>query len=299
MKNLIQFEGNNVEVFEYEGKILFNPYDVGRCLDIKNIRDNLSKMNENQVIYLKNSDVGNADFRKLNNRGENFLTESGVYKLIFKSRKQSAERFSDWVTDEVLPIIRKTGKYSLNTNQETDLNTNLKKYYNGKPVMVIRDLKPIFGLYKHEINYHAVTYNIGTLLEGHNLIKFKNENPNINMKFVSVIKVFTEEDILKFARKTRLGYDNRIIKSYFHDNKLSTYEKMRLVELARDIKTVANTRGRNTDYASMLNTVVSKIYADCGFLEEPTDDLSTHKPIGWNLQQPLIDFRGELKKKLV
>lgn len=50
-------------------------------------------------------------FRKLNNAGENFLTESGVYKLIFRSHKPEAERFSDWVTDEVLPSIRKTGSY--------------------------------------------------------------------------------------------------------------------------------------------------------------------------------------------
>ncbi|WP_455789219.1 ORF6C domain-containing protein, partial [Clostridium butyricum] len=45
--------------------------------------------------------------------GENFLTESGVYKLIFKSKKAEAERFQDWVTDEVLPQIRKTGSYQI------------------------------------------------------------------------------------------------------------------------------------------------------------------------------------------
>ena len=39
------------------------------------------------------------------------MTESGVYKLIFKSRKEEAERFQDWVTDEVLPTIRKHGAY--------------------------------------------------------------------------------------------------------------------------------------------------------------------------------------------
>ncbi|WP_334300604.1 BRO-N domain-containing protein [Alkaliphilus flagellatus] len=37
----------------------------------------------------------------------NFLTESGVYKLVFKSRKLKAEKFADWVTDEVLSVIRK------------------------------------------------------------------------------------------------------------------------------------------------------------------------------------------------
>ncbi len=58
---------------------------------------------------MTNSKMHNMQFRKLHNTGENFLTESGVYKLIFKSRKEEAERFQDWVTDEVLPSIRKTG----------------------------------------------------------------------------------------------------------------------------------------------------------------------------------------------
>lgn len=114
--NLMIFEGNDVEVFEFNGQVLFNPKHVAKILDIKNINDNLRKMNKNQVIKLKNSDIGNADIRKLNNAGENFLTESGVYKLVFKSRKPEAEKFSDWVTDEVLPTIRKTGGYVNNVN---------------------------------------------------------------------------------------------------------------------------------------------------------------------------------------
>lgn len=107
------FEGNKVEVFELNGEVLFNPYDCGKCLELKEsaVRMAISKMNDNQVKKLTNSKVKDIDFRKLHNTGENFLTESGVYKLIFKSRKESAERFQDWVTDEVLPTIRKHGAY--------------------------------------------------------------------------------------------------------------------------------------------------------------------------------------------
>ena len=41
----------------------------------------------------------------------NFVNEPNMYKLIFQSRKESAERFTDWVTSKVLPEIRKTGSY--------------------------------------------------------------------------------------------------------------------------------------------------------------------------------------------
>lgn len=115
MNNIMIFENKQVEVFELNGQVLFNPYDVGECLGISKsgVRDNIALMNEKQVIKLKNSNVDNIDFRKIHNTGENFLTESGVYKLIFKSRKEEAERFQDWVTDEVLPTIRKTGTYTI------------------------------------------------------------------------------------------------------------------------------------------------------------------------------------------
>ena len=125
MQEIKIFEGHEVEVLEVNGQVLFNPYHVGECLEIGEsaVRMAVSKMNEKQVIKLKNSDVnktdsGNSDvtnsnIRKLNNAGENFLTESGVYKLVFKSHKPNAEKFTDWIADEVLPSIRKHGMYAV------------------------------------------------------------------------------------------------------------------------------------------------------------------------------------------
>lgn len=133
MNNLMKFENHNVEVFEWNGQVLFNPYHCGECLELaeSSIRDVLRKMNDKQVIKLKNSDVVNSNIRKLNNAGENFLTESGVYKLIFKSKKKEAERFQDWVTDEVLPQIRKTGSYKNNQNSINEFKGQLTTLVNS------------------------------------------------------------------------------------------------------------------------------------------------------------------------
>ncbi|HFQ8594365.1 hypothetical protein C4246_16615 [Clostridioides difficile] len=123
MSNLMMFEDKQVEVFEFNGKILFNPYHCGNCLGISNegVRKAITRMNENQVIKLTNSVVTDSHIRKLNNAGENFLTESGVYKLIFKSKKEEAEKFQDWVFDEVLPTIRQTGQYQAQQHVITEL----------------------------------------------------------------------------------------------------------------------------------------------------------------------------------
>lgn len=113
MQELMIFEGHEVEVLELEGQVLFNPYHVGACLDIgeNGVKTAVSKMNDKQAVKLTNSKVAKYNFRKLHNTGENFLTESGVYKLVFKSHKPNAETFTDWIADEVLPSIRKTGSY--------------------------------------------------------------------------------------------------------------------------------------------------------------------------------------------
>lgn len=95
MNNLMIFEGKEVEVFQFEGKVLFNPRHVTECLGLGDsaVKMAIGKMNEKQVIKLTNSKVKDIDFRKLHNTGENFLTESGVYKLIFKYKKSEAEKF--------------------------------------------------------------------------------------------------------------------------------------------------------------------------------------------------------------
>lgn len=140
MNELMIFEGHEVEIIELNGEVLFNPYHVGACLDLGDsaVRMAVAKMNEKQVVKIKNSDVKNFDIRnsdvtngnirKLNNAGENFLTESGVYKLVFKSHKPNAEKFTDWIADEVLPSIRKTGSYSQNEKSVIEQEISIVKF---------------------------------------------------------------------------------------------------------------------------------------------------------------------------
>ncbi len=53
-------------------------------------------------------------------REVNCVNESGLYNLIFKSRKPEAKTFRKWVTSEVLPSIRKKGIYAMNNNRYND-----------------------------------------------------------------------------------------------------------------------------------------------------------------------------------
>lgn len=177
MKNeLKMFEGHEVEVFEFDGEVLFNPYHVGECLGLNNdaVRKAVSRMSEKQVVKLKNSDVTNCHFRKLHNTGENFITESGVYKLVFRSRKEKAERFTNWVTDEVLPSIRKTGGYIAGQENMTDSELMAKALLVAQKQIEERN-KRIEEMKPKEVFADAVADSKSTILVG-DLAKILKQN---------------------------------------------------------------------------------------------------------------------------
>lgn len=108
MNNLQIF--NNNQFGEIRTAVLNNePYfmlaDVCRVLEINNPSQAKSRLSEYGVISNEVIDsVGRT-------QQATFINESNLYKLAFTSRKKEAEGFTDWVTGEVLPQIRKTGVY--------------------------------------------------------------------------------------------------------------------------------------------------------------------------------------------
>jgi prophage antirepressor-like protein len=71
-----------------------------------------------------------------------FVTESGLYQLIFVSRTPSARKFQKWVTNEVLPSIRKTGSYG--TGSIVKNITGMLPYVD----QVIHDGQPMYAGYQ-------------------------------------------------------------------------------------------------------------------------------------------------------
>lgn len=107
---------NRLEIFknkdfgEIRAKLINNePYlclvDLCKILEIKNPRDCKTRLNQDGVVITDAIDT-------IGRRQEiTFINESNLYKIIFQSRKPEAEKFTEWVTSEVLPSIRKNGGY--------------------------------------------------------------------------------------------------------------------------------------------------------------------------------------------
>ena len=79
--------------------------DVCRAITLQNTTDAAKRLRPHETTILDFTEDG-MPHRLL------LVNESGLYRLIMRSNKPEAERFQDWVCQEVLPQIRKTGSYA-------------------------------------------------------------------------------------------------------------------------------------------------------------------------------------------
>ena len=119
-------ENNKVSLFENDtlgslrttiddyGRPVFCLKDACTILDIKNPSDAKKRLKSSGVIRITKLDSNG----KFNNYL--YVTESNLYKLIFQSRKEEAQQFVDWVTEVILPQIRKYGRYDLKSITESN-----------------------------------------------------------------------------------------------------------------------------------------------------------------------------------
>ena len=88
---------------EENGVIMFCGKDVATALGYKSPKDAVSAHCKGAVKRRLPTNSGEQEIT--------FIPESDLYRLIFSSKLPNAEKFTDWVTSEVLPSIRKNGGY--------------------------------------------------------------------------------------------------------------------------------------------------------------------------------------------
>lgn len=88
--------------------------DVCRVLELGNVTEALRNLDEDEKADLRITEVSSNGVTQA--RKVNTISESGLYALIFRSRKPQAKHFRKWVTSQVLPALRKTGSYSMPTS---------------------------------------------------------------------------------------------------------------------------------------------------------------------------------------
>lgn len=139
-------EFGEVRTIEENGAILFCGSDVAKALGYTNPSKAINDHCRGDLT--KRYPIVDALGRT---QGAIFIPESDLYRLVFSSKLPTAEKFTDWVTKEVLPSIRKTGGYALPKDYPSALRaladaeeTKLRLLAeNQQQAQVIADFEPI------------------------------------------------------------------------------------------------------------------------------------------------------------
>lgn len=217
------FEQKTVRTQQINGESFFCLKDICNILDIKNYNDCKNRLNEKGVVITDTLTKGGK-------QQVIFINESNLYKIAFQSRKPEAEKFTDWVTSELLPTIRKTGKYEALSPEQVVANA----------LIVANNL-----LQQKEKLLQEATYTIESQkpkVAAHDLL--------INTTDLVSMRVCAKE--IKVPEKKFISYllENGFL---YRDGmgKLIPYAKPKVNGLF-DVKTIFSSDGQHTYYQTMV-----------------------------------------------
>ena len=143
---------NAIQVFNYNDSTVRTIFKDGEPWFVgKDVALVLGYANPSKALsdHVDNDDkLNNETLSSLGQRGGWLINESGLYSLILSSKLPTAKQFKRWVTSEVLPQIRKTGKYYMESPGET---------YQFK--------REVFFNYKHNWKIEAVRHRAIAMLK--------------------------------------------------------------------------------------------------------------------------------------
>lgn len=150
-------EFGEIRTITKDDEPMFCLADVCKALELEQVSRVKARLKTDGVTTSKVTD------RLGREQEATFINESNLYKTIFQSRKESAERFTDWVTSEVLPSIRKTGSYGMpkTTGGQIQLlaqgYTELERAINSikEDMTELKDNTPLYGCEIDEVKQHV------------------------------------------------------------------------------------------------------------------------------------------------
>jgi anti-repressor protein len=112
--SIFDFETQQVRTVIIDSEIWFVASDVTRILGYVNGKQAI--IEHCKGVYKKYPLMTSGGMQELS-----IINESGIYKLVLASKKPEAIKFKEWVTEKILPSIRKTGSYSVTPKKELSI----------------------------------------------------------------------------------------------------------------------------------------------------------------------------------
>lgn len=111
---IFNYQSNEIRVVVKDGQPWWVAKDICETLEIQNSRDAMQRLDEDEKGVVLTDTLGGAQELQA-------VNEPGLYTLVLGSRKPEAKTFKRWITHEVIPAIRKTGSYAMQSQTENPL----------------------------------------------------------------------------------------------------------------------------------------------------------------------------------
>lgn len=106
LQQIFKYQNRQVRTLQINGEPWFVGKDAAEILGYSKSRNALARhVDEEDKMVTKCNTPGGAQEMTI-------INESGLYSLVLSSKLPDAKKFKHWITSEVLPQIRKTGKYA-------------------------------------------------------------------------------------------------------------------------------------------------------------------------------------------
>lgn len=132
-----EFEQHTVRIIMIDDEPWFVANDLCAVLALANATQALKRLDEDEVSL-----ISNEAWR--NNGPINIVSESGMYSLVLGSRKPEARRFKKWVTSDLLPTLRRTGRYIMHEERSPSIMDQDAPRLSAC-VAVVREARRLYG----------------------------------------------------------------------------------------------------------------------------------------------------------
>jgi prophage antirepressor-like protein len=199
-----------------------------------------------------------------------FISEPGLFRLIMKSKQPNALEFQDWITDELLPELRKNNEYKLSTEISNNINILLNSY--AKLKTENKNLKNLLHNNKHVKNgivyakqsetTDKINYKIGSTENSVNREKVYKTGHVINNDYVYYIEVnnikLAEKIIRDKLYKYRINSTTEIFNCSLNTIKQIFNKTKELIDLNLD-EDISSSLDTNSDIITKSIKKIKKI----------------------------------------
>lgn len=211
MQNAIlkKFETTNVVIEMINGVPMFELYSVGMALGYVKIAKGSAYPRKERIEQT----VEKAEITTVVHNGQLFLTENQIYDFMLEAHTNKCKTFKKWLSNDVLPTLRRTGGYVETNREEEFVNTYFSDLSDEVKEIALKDLRKTNKRLKQENEELKEFYD--TLLSTEGLLPMNVVAKEVNLGVKRLYLILRNENILFYKGNVNIPYQKYMDQELF------------------------------------------------------------------------------------